>query len=160
MKKAILFIFALCLLPIASPAQKLEPKPNSGGAGCLWLNQCGEVHNCVFVGNPGVGCDATAGCETCFRGLVQSPTDPAALDLTRQFVGYMQPYRWKQYTALRFVVAMAGPLGDYGVEPGDVVSRVGGRRANRRLFMRALPLKGQTLTIYRPGKIRVRRVRL
>lgn len=154
MKKSITLILALCSITFAQ-------QPNSGGAGCQWLSVCAAGTICIFNPSLGVGCDSVT-CEMCFRGLVALPTDGGkSLDLTRQFVGYFKKYRWKAYTAERLVIAMPGPLGDEGVQAGDVVSRIGKSRATRRLMMKALPLKGLTITTYTPGHAnKPRRVRL
>jgi len=152
----ILCILALCSITLA---QKMQPQPLGPGAGCQWQAQCGGGGFCIFNPSPGIGCDVIT-CQECFRGLLAKPTDPKALDLTRQFVGRFLPYRYRQYTAMRFVVLMPGPLARFGVESGDVVSRIGKARVTRRLMLRALSLKGARLTIYTPGKNRVRRVRL
>ena len=156
MKKLFVVIATIFLWSVSFAQQT-----NSGGSGCQWQAMCySDTHVCLFNSSPGVGCDVVT-CENCFRGLVAQPTDPKTFDASKQFSGKFRKYRYRQYTAERLVIDNPGPLADFGVKSGDVVSRLNNKRANRKLFLRAILLKDLPIMVYTPGKAKyARRIKL
>lgn len=146
MKKSIILILALCSISFA------QQQPTGPGSGCQWLHVCAGEAICVFNPSPAVGCESLSGCQECYRGFTAQPNDAKATDLTRQFIGFFRPYTWRGQKRKRFVVAMAGVLAEFGVEAGDVVSKINGIRVTPRFLILAPTLKGTSVTTYKVGQ--------
>lgn len=146
MIKTILCILALCSITLA------QQQPSGPGSGCLWLNVCAGGAICVFNPSPAVGCEIIGVCSECYRGFTAQPNDAKTTDLTRQFVGHFKAYKWRGKSRTRFVVAMPGVLAEFGVEAGDVVSKINSIRVTPRFLILAPTLKGASVTTYKVGQ--------
>lgn len=148
------------LLLLSSLAFSQQVTPNSGG-GCQWFGECDVASNCRFNASPAIGCENLGSglCSNCYRGgglAMGKSFDPA-----NEFAGKFVAYSWQGHKRERLIITTPGVLAASGVAPGDVVSRFNGIRVTRELMLLAPVLKGQAITVYKPGHSRkARRVRL
>lgn len=115
-----------------------------------WGAQCNEPHTyCIYSQNNALGCDTGYGCTTCYRGF--NPNGPI-------FVGKFDSYEYKNVTNIRFVITDPGDLVKYGVNKGDVISRINNIRLKPEFFDKPTLVDKDTLTIYTPNKLNSVRV--